>query len=195
MSGARKSKVCRLNEKKTIRILKSSILFYGEGPTEKAFLDYLHYLYSQRKGIVTIHRGNAQGGSHHDIILSALTYKIHSESYDKIYVLLDEDCKNITCEEAHIKAKEKLHKNPERKKVPVECIYCIPHCIEGFFLTILNAKIPQTTDGCKKTFHDIFLSEREKLAKMSYAKIFPLETLERARKTSEALDRILKIFG
>ena len=163
------------------RKAQKTLLFVGEGPTEKAFLDYLKELYHQRWSGISIKNKSADGGSPDDIIRKAVKW-VQFESYDNGCVLLDAD---IPIPE------------PSRKKASQKGInlYIPSPCIEGLFLKILGdfSHINPDTQSCKSEFHRKYLTEDEATEKDNYRKIFPKELLDRNR-TIPPLDALIRIF-
>jgi len=83
------------------------------------------------------------------------------------------------------------------KKPSIQILNATP-CIEGLFLTILDAKFSQeakTTDSCKCAFEGKYIPQGKKSDKRVYAKIFPRGVLDERRQKVIELDAILRVMG
>lgn len=163
------------------RHLKPSILIVGEGPTERAFLQYLKELYVMQDDDIRVEVESAHGGSPNCVIQKAKRL-CGSRAYDECFVLIDADVppKN----DCKIK-----------KTKRIKILKATP-CIEGLFLAILkHPNFSQTTTSsmvCKKEFEKNYLSRDKKMDKRAYSGIFSCEMLEERRKDVMELEEILK---
>ena len=165
------------------RCTKITVLVYGEGSTEKAFLKYLKDVYCERYSGISIKIKDGKGGSPEDIIDKTIRNK-DSGDYRSTFIFLDIDKKWSD------KFKKKAKDND------IELIGSKP-CIEGFFLLILNSKFDITVKSssqCKKEFEKKYLDKKKKLDWENYKKIFPKTLLEKRRKKVPSLDKIILIM-
>lgn len=163
---------------------KISILVYGEGSTEKAFLRYLKDVYCKRCSGISIDIKDGKGGSPEDIIDKTIRSKNSGDYRGGTFIFLDIDKKWL--DEFKKKAKDNN----------IELIGSKP-CIEGFFLSILNIKFDITVKSssqCKKEFEKKYLDKKKKLNWENYKKIFPKSILEKRRKKVPSLNKIILIM-
>jgi hypothetical protein len=150
----------------------------------------------KRKNRKRIYRDCGKGGSPIDIVYSALMYKPDTLDPDQIYILLDEDNIDITHDEIERRAKKRIRRNPERKKLNVNFLISKPLCIECYFLKLLNChKFQQVCADCKFEFHNVFLNEKEKLDCGAYAKLFDQKSLIELAKNDSILSTLIKIMS
>jgi hypothetical protein len=163
------------------RKAQKTLLFVGEGSTEKAFLDYLKELYHLRWSGVIIKTRSAEGGSPEGIIRKAIKW-VQFEQYDDGCVLLDSD----------IPVPDSLLKKALSKRIR---LFMPTPCIEGLFLKILGDfdRIIQDTPTCKSEFHRKYLTEDEATDKENYKRIFTKSVLDNNRKIT-LLDNLIRIF-
>lgn len=170
---------------KPTRNTKTTILIVGEGPTEKAFLQYLKELYLARDYAVAIKVECGSGGSPCSVVQKAIRLR-GSRAYDKCYVLFDADRPL----ETDYKLSDRMNKRPH-----VEVLKATP-CIEGLFLAILKhpgfSQVSAVSDSCKRDFHADYISEEKKMDKRSYATRFSKTILDSRRGQVPELDIILK---
>ena len=156
--------------------IKKSILIVGEGPTEKAFLQYLKELYVTRVDDFFVKIECGAGGSPDCVIKKAKRLCANS-AYDECFVLIDND--------------RKVHKHDKKIKI----LLSTP-CIEGLFLMILEhpkfSQVNALSDFCKKEFERNYLSDDKKMDKHYYSGIFPREVFDEQRKNIPELEEILK---
>jgi hypothetical protein len=164
---------------------KTTILIVGEGPTEKAFLQYLKELYIMRDNDFAVKIECGTGGAPCSVVQKAIRVR-GSRAYDRCYVLFDAD-----------RPLETDHKLSDRmnKKPRIEILRANP-CIEGLFLAILQhpgfSQASALSDHCKREFHARYLSAERKMNKRAYADKFPRTVLDDRRKIVLELDAILK---
>lgn len=170
---------------KPTRNTKTTILIVGEGPTEKAFLQYLKELYVARDFDCAVKVECGSGGSPCCVVQKAIRLR-GSRAYDKCYVLFDADRPL----ETDYKLSDRMKKRPR-----VEMLTATP-CIEGLFLAILGhlgfSQASATADNCKRDFHTGYISEEKKMDKRSYVAKFPKTMLDGRRAHVSELDLILK---
>lgn len=162
---------------------KFTILAFGEGQTEKAFLKYLGSIYILRESGISITYDYA-GGKDPEYMIDRVIRKKKCGDYFRTFILMDSD------KEILDKTKVKASKN----KI---LIVCSNPCIEGLFLDILEGKLNQTSRNskqCKKEFEGKYLNNNDKMEERKYEKIFNLEKLELARKKVATVDDLIKIF-
>lgn len=166
---------------------KITVLIYGEGATEKAFLEYLKNVYCKRCNGIYIKIKDGEGGSPEDIMDKTIRNKNsgdYPKDYQSAFILLDIDKK--WSDEFRKKAKDNNIKPIGSKP-----------CIEGFFLSILNSKFNVTVKSssqCKKEFEKKYLDKKKKLDLKNYKKIFPKTLLEKRRKKISNLDEIISVM-
>lgn len=156
----------------------------GEGPTEKAFLQYLKELYVTRNDDIAVKIECGAGGSPNCVIQRAKRL-CGSRAYDECFVLIDADrLQENDCKIKHTKKIKVLKTTP---------------CIEGLFLAILQhpnfSQVNASSDFCKKEFERKYLLGDKKYDKHSYYGIFSREMFEERRKNLPELDVILKRIG
>ncbi|VAX38288.1 hypothetical protein MNBD_UNCLBAC01-1589 [hydrothermal vent metagenome] len=169
------------------RRTKKAILFVGEGPTEKAFLQHLQQMYITRDMNIVVKVESGSGGSPRSVIEKAIRLR-SSRSYDQCFVLIDKDLPFAPAGEL---------KKRMRKKLRIEILNATP-CIEGLFLAILNPRFSQqskSTDFCKSAFEGKYISQHKKSDKRSYEKIFSKQILDERRQNVVELDAILRAMG
>ncbi|MFC2149242.1 RloB domain-containing protein [Candidatus Auribacterota bacterium] len=163
---------------------KKTILMVGEGPTEKAFLQYIKELFISREADHSVKVHSGSGGSPRSVIHKTIRLRNNS-AYDKCFVLLDAD---ITLET------DSKQKTQMKRKPRVEILRATP-CIEGLFLAILRypnfSQNNLRSDACKREFESKYLPRNKKTYKDSYTGVFPREMLEDRRKYIEELDIIM----
>lgn len=170
---------------KPTRASKTTVLIVGEGPTEKAFLQFIKELYIMRDADIVVKVECGSGGAPCSVVQRAIRLR-GSRAYDKCFVLFDADLPL----ETDGKLKHRMQKKPS-----VGILNATP-CIEGLFLAIL--RYPQfsqksaTSDNCKREFEANYLSADKKMDKRAYTAHFSKEVLERFRKDIPELDAILK---
>ena len=158
-----------------MRQLRPSLLIVVEGATEFAFCKYLKSQLSHRNGkFITIK--NAHGGSPSKIV--EYTYRNYRHTpYDNVAIIWDTDVPlNDTKSSRMISSMKATIINPSP-------------CIEGLFLEMCGEKAPPVTADCKRRFHKIGLSKRDKLDANAYENLFlpiQLPTL-RAHPTFKAI--------
>lgn len=170
---------------KPTRNTKTTILIVGEGPTEKAFLQYLKELYIARDYAFAIKVECGSGGSPCSVAQKAIRLR-GSRAYDRCYVLFDADRPL----ETDYKLSDRMNKRPR-----VEALKATP-CIEGLFLAILKhpgfSQASAVSDSCKRDFHADYISEEKKMDKRSYATKFSKTIFDGRRGQVPELDLILK---
>ncbi len=170
-----------------LRRTKTAILIVGEGPTEKAFLQYLQEIYISREDDVAVKIECGSGGSPRCVIEKTIRLR-DNRAYDKCAVVLD----------AHIPLKLDRELKQLMKKRPSVEIILINPCIEGFFLTILQhpnfSRSRASVQQCKHEFEANYLSDNEKTDKRSYGRIFSLAMLNSYRRNIKELNAILKVM-
>jgi hypothetical protein len=169
---------------KPTKSTKTTILIVGEGPTEKAFLQYLKELYIGRDEDFAVKVECGSGGAPSSVIQKAIRLR-GSRDYDKCYVLLDAD-RPI---ETDYKLAHRMNKRPR-----VETLKATP-CIEGLFLAILKhpgfSQASASSDHCKREFETKYLAYDKKTDKRSYADKFPRGMLDQQRANVPEFNLIL----
>lgn len=171
---------------KPARNSKTTILIVGEGPTEKAFLQFIKELYIMRDADIVVKVECGSGGSPRSVVERAIRL-CASRAYDKCFVLFDADLPL----ETDAKLKQRMQKKPS-----VQILKATP-CIEGLFLAILKhpgffQNSALASASCKREFEANYLSADKKMDKRSYASHFTKETLDKLRKYIPEFDAILK---
>lgn len=168
-------------QKKPTRRTKKAVLIVGEGPTEKAFLQYIKELYITRHADVAVKIECGSGGSPRSVIEKTIRLR-SSRAYDKCFVLMDKD---------RPLELNKTIKKRIKEKPCIEILWAAP-CIEGLFLSILDNTNPNLSDDCKREFEKNYIPSNKKTDKGSYTGIFTKDVLNQQRKNISELDAILK---
>jgi hypothetical protein len=160
-----------------IRVVRTTLLLVGEGPTDAAFLKHLKSLYCKDGAGVkaTIKRGH--GGDPLSIIKKSVKYACEAE-YDYRITLLDMD---IPWSDQGMKL---------ARKKRINLVGSNP-CIEGLLLSILNEPVPESSQNCKVAIKKL-LPSLNPLERESYVPHFSKEMLEKARTRISELDKLLK---
>ncbi len=162
---------------------KKTILAYGEGVTEKVFLDHIKVVYVKRNSGIAVKVSYGKGGTPECIMKKAIKLK-ESRGYDFGFVQIDADKK----------CSQKLEKEVELKSI--EIIKSIP-CIEGLLLSILESsfyKDSMNSKKCKHIFQKKYLRRKKRLDEEFCKKFLTKEKLEKGRKKSGELNRIIQIM-
>ena len=149
--------------RQTFRRTKTTILIVGEGPTEKAFIQYLKEMYITREMDIAVKVECGSGGSPRSVVEKAVRLK-GSRAYDKCFVLIDADLPFDPDGELERRMRKKPH---------IEMLKTTP-CIEGLLLAILDLGFSQqatTSIESKRIFKSNYLPEEKKTDKCSYEKI------------------------
>lgn len=168
-------------KKRKQREPKHTILLYGEGYSEKMFLEYIRGIYARGNDVkVTIKSGS--GGSPEAIVSEALK---EVGSFDQRIVIMDNDGKIKEMERAREKA----------KKGSIKIIENTP-CLEGVLLSILKGKSysDKSSSECKKEFESRYVSKQRRKDKEEYKKHFPKKNLDERRKHVKELDTLISLF-
>lgn len=169
------------------RRTKTTILIVGEGPTEKAFLQYLKDMYITREMDIAVKVECGSGGSPRSVVEKAVRLK-GSRAYDKCFVLVDSDLPFEPDGELEKRMRRKPH---------IEMLNATP-CIEGLLLAILDTGFSQqatTSVESKRIFETNHLPEDKKTDKRSHERIFSRQVIEERRTVVPELDAILKAIG
>lgn len=163
------------------RAQKKTVLIYGEGATEKAFLEYIKSVYTL-SGNYEIRIRQANGNP--DRVIDQIIKEINIGYYNEKYAFIDTDVP--------------LDKTNQLKieKLKIKTIKSSP-TIEILFLEILlpdfNREEFSTSAKCKAKFKEL-LGHKRTTDIDTYREIFPKELLNRARNNITALDAIIGIF-
>lgn len=164
---------------------KFTILAFGEGQTEEAFLRHLGSLYILRESGVSIMYDCAGGKDPEYMIDRVIRKKKGYDVFNIVFILLDDD--KLILDETQQKARE--HN--------ILIIQSKP-CIEGLLLNILDEHflvISKTSRQCKREFEDKYLNKKDKIDSRKYYKLFNKEKLDTARSKISAINELLKIFN
>ncbi len=171
--------------RKLTKHTKTTILIVGEGPTDKAFLQYIKQLYINRESDFAVKIECGSGGDPKSVVQKTVRLR-SSRSYDKCFVLFDAD--------RPLNTDRKLEQRM-RKKPPIQILKATP-CIEGLFLAILQhpnfSQSSAPSSMCKREVETRYISADKKTDKRSYAAKFSQEVLENRRRIIPELDAILK---
>lgn len=161
--------------------LKRTVLLLGEGATEWAFLRHVIECFRDRAGPVAAKADNAHGGSPDIVILTARKL-LQQRAYDHCLVLMDTD-------------RPWPSNRPTRVGVTrIEYVPATP-CLEGLLLRILEhpgITVGTPVDQCKRVFAENYVPNEHRTEPQAYARWFPKDLLDRQRKASAELDKILK---
>ena len=160
------------------RKLKQTLVFIGEGETEKAFLQHIKTLYADGSLKITVKSAGGKGPS--NVIGDAIGTKDNS-GCDQVAVLLDTD----------IPWPKTKVKQAQAKKIKL--IGATP-CIEGLMLDILEQPqpIPSNNTTCKARMHPQLSGKPTD--KASYETLFTEQMLKQAATRITELDEIIKIM-
>ena len=167
-----------------VKSTKTTILIVGEGPTEKAFLQYVKELYVSRDAEMVVKIESGSGGAPSSVIQKAVRLR-GSRAYDKCFVLFDADRPL----EMDSKLEDRMNKRPR-----IEILKSTP-CIEGLFLAILRypnfSQSRTSSDYCKREFEANYMTDDRKTDKRSYSDKFSQLILDTCRRGVPELDSIL----
>ena len=171
--------------KQKLRRTKKTILFVGEGPTEKAFLQHIKQLYITRDMDLAVKVECGSGGSPQNVVEKTIRLR-SSSSYDRCFVLIDSDLPF----QPHGELKRRICKKPH-----IEILCAIP-CVEGLFLAILKhprfSRQSATSSMCKRIFEETYIPHDRKTDKRFYKKLFPKEILDAGRRDIPEFNAILE---
>ncbi len=126
--------------KRQRKVKQTTLIVVGEGQHDKAFLNHMKGIYDSRETGQKVTIDFSSGGSPHDIIKSSVK-KVAHISYDKKYILMDDDV-TIRQQDRDLAKKQKI-----------QILLSQPICLEGMLLDILQQTIPTTADKCKASLH------------------------------------------
>lgn len=158
--------------------VRTTLLVVVEGDTEFAFCRYLKMCFSPRQALRAGIK-SAHGGSP-DKIVEYARRQMRQFPHDILAVVFDAD-RPLSQKSAFTLQKLKAR------------TFRFTPCIEGFFLELLGHPKPADSDSCKQTFHRVGLDEKAKLSHASYARLFPVEEMNRWRKHND-FDRLVRLF-
>ena len=151
---------------------KKRVVILCEGDTEYELVIHIkNILHSKKKVKVRNNHGESYEG-----MKSKRNNLLQNREYEKVYIVVDRDEKQIDDDENLILAKP---------------------CLEGELLKVLNVKVGTIgSKPCKKKFQSEFLGGRYKVAdyKSYFKKHFTLEVLDSNKNKSPWLNKIIKIF-
>ena len=166
------------------RFTKTTILFVGEGPTEKAFLQHLQTLYISRDANIVVKVESGSGGAPSSVAQKAIRLR-SSRAYDRCFILVDADRPLVVDR----KLEDRMKKKPR-----IEVLKSTP-CIEGLFLAILRrnnfSQARTSSDHCKREFEANYMTDDRKTDKRSYTDKFSRPILDACRGGVPELDSIL----
>lgn len=172
------------------RVQRTPILIFGEGKTEKVFLDHVRCLYREQLLEFRVKVDHANGGSPETIVHELISRHLSMARYSKVLLLIDAD-KPIDSE---LKAIIEAH--------GIECILSRPQCLEGMLLAILDdVKAAHKNDSkkLKRYFQKTYLkaddrTRIERLLKQKCPQLFPKSLLESKRSSISELDELLEFL-
>lgn len=159
---------------------KFTILIFGEGKSEKAFLDHLRGVYaddlSEQNISVTTDYGN--GGSPDDV-LKRMVKLVEDRSYRRKILLLDSDIM-LTTEGVD-----------RAQNCSIEVLYSVPTCLECMLLRALGQTPPIVCKACKSKFQEIVSDPTDF---RTYKSAFSRDVLETIFEGGNNLSGILDVF-
>lgn len=170
-----------LNKRKP-RAAQKTLLIYGEGSREAAFINYLKRLYARNSGIAVTANSN-NGGAPIDIVSKANKY---SCDFDYCAVIIDNDRE----ESEVIEAKEYADANS------IEVIQNTP-CLEATLLSIFSPQQSfenKSSQWCKKEFEKEHIRSEKRGDPREYEKVFPKSLLDKHRLQIPELDRLIALI-
>jgi len=167
-------------QKKKRRSASSPLLFFGEGMSEKMFLNLLKKYYSFNSGVaVNIKKG--KGGCAYNIVIDA--DKVVG-AFDRKIVILDNDKPKKEMEKAKIEAKNRN----------IEIIENTP-CLEFLLISILDKEpIGKDSKWCKKHFEDNYIEKKKRREPKEYEKLFSKDLLEKKKVKIKQLKIIILVM-
>lgn len=166
-----------------VRVKKKTVLIYGEGAHDCAFLTHLKNTYNKRDSPIAVQIKRGRGGSPLMVVAGAL--KVPGD-YDTRVVKLDHDTSAAQLEEAITFAEEHS----------VEIIFSTP-CLEHLLLDIVGdtrlTKIRRSST-LKSTFESSYLNSAQRKEPKKYINHFSQSVLEEARHRIPELDRLITLM-
>lgn len=167
--------------KKLSRFVKHTVLLYGEGQTERAFLKHSKVLYASGNPKLSVKIDAYHGGNPEIIINEAI--KVMNIGFDEAAVLLDTDkiWKKSTCKLAQAKHLKMVGSEP---------------CIEGLLLSVLEGKnySTRTTKFCKDRFHKLYLNERDATDYRKYSRLFTKKILDKSKAKLKQIEILIDLL-
>lgn len=150
------------------KVQLATLLAVGEGPADKAFIEHMRGIYSQKtEQKVTV---KAEDGGSPSVMISNVVRKYQHAAFDRRVLVLDEDVP-ITAADRRKAKREK-----------VELIVSTPICLEGMLLALLEQHMPvgATANDCKNKLHPQLSDRPTRCA--SYRELFPKPLLDSTEK-------------
>ena len=168
--------------KRNQREAKHTTLLYGEGYSEKIFLEYLRGIYARSSSVrVTIKCGS--GGSPEMIVSKAMR---DAGRFDRRIVVMDGDSG----------AGEMRRVRELAESNGIRIIENTP-CLEGVLLSILESGksySSMSSGDCKEEFESRYIRRQERRDKRKYEQYFPKALLDEERSRVEELDALISVF-
>ena len=174
-----------------MRKRKKSLILFGEGKSEAAFLNHLRSLYRPKLLNTRIHIDAGRGGSPQCVADRLMRQHLDLKSSDGVLLLIDSDI------EIDLKLKKEL------KRCSVKLLLSEPVCLEGLFLKLLDdkgsKKVKRGAPHLKAYFQKTYLNTDrncEYVAKLKKAcsKLFPERLIEQKRNENPTLETILSFM-
>ncbi len=161
---------------------KTTLLVFGEGLAEEAFLKHLRGIYARNSGIgVTIRKG--KGGDAASIVVDASNVP---GSFDRKIVVLDNDKEDTEMGGARSEATSRQ----------IELIENSP-CLESTLLSILNDGKSFSAKGsswCKAEFESKYIEKKKRSEPSELIKVFPKPLLDMLRTKVSVLNRMITLM-
>ena len=163
---------------RVLRQTQQTLLLVGEGDCELAFLAHLKTLYVPRgSGIrATLRNAHGKGPEH---VVDFAVRQCRNADYDLRAALLDTD----------LPWAGGLSRVARARRILL--IPSVP-CLEGLLLHILNRRVPETSDACKRLLQAEM--DGKPTAASSYVSLFDRALLESRRQSVKSLAWLLDLF-
>ena len=175
-----------------MRTIQKSLVLFGEGKSEAAFLSHLRELYRSELLNTRICIDAGRGGSPQCVADRLMSKHLDLKSLDGALLLIDSD---TTIDK---KLEEKL------KNLSVKLLFSEPVCLEDLLLRLLNddslRRVKNNAVQLKKYFQKTYLkTDRgcEYIAKLKKTcpKLFTKSLIEQKRNENQVLETILTFMG
>lgn len=165
--------------KKKQRAAKQTLLMYGEGAAEEAFLKYLKSHYARDTGVAITIR-NGKGGDPESIVRNAVR---EPGAFDRCVVVLDND-------------KPEQEMRAARQIADSSNIVLVEQapCLESILLSILNNGTSyerRPSAWCKNEFESRYIEKKRRRDVRAYQDVFPKELLDTRRTQVDTLNVLI----
>jgi hypothetical protein len=175
-----------------MRTIQKSLILFGEGKSEAAFLSHLRTIYRSKLSNTRINTGYGSGGSPQCVVDRLIRQHLDLKSSDGALLLIDSD---ITID---MKLKAELQSRS------VKLLLSEPVCLEGLFLKLLDDDGPKkgkrNAGKLKEYFQKKYLKTDRGCGyvpklKNACPKLFTESLIEQKRSENQILETILTFMG